>query len=155
VLVSDLIYRRATAADLPVLVAMLADDMLGRARERAEDPLPEAYRAGFAAIDADPHQLLLIAEAAGEIAGMLQLTFIPGISHMGAWRCQIEGVRVASSRRGQGTGAAMLRHAIGIARERGCRIVQLTTNKARADAKRFYEKLGFEPVHEGMKLTLD
>ncbi len=153
---SDLTYRRATADDLPTLVAMLADDMLGRARERAEDPLPEAYHAGFAAIDADrEHQLLLIAEAAGEIAGMLQLTFIPGISHRGAWRCQIEGVRVASSRRGQGTGEAMLRHAIDIARERGCRIVQLTTNKARADAKRFYEKLGFEPVHEGMKLTLD
>ncbi|WP_229743444.1 GNAT family N-acetyltransferase [Aliidongia dinghuensis] len=151
---SDLTYRRATATDLPALVAMLADDMLGQARERPEDPLPDAYRAGFAAIDEDPRQLLLVVERAGAIAGMLQLTFIPGISHMGAWRCQIEGVRVASTARGAGIGEAMLRHAIGVAREHGCRIVQLTTNKARADAKRFYERLGFEPAHEGMKLTL-
>ena len=150
----DLIYRPAVEADLSTLVAMLADDVLGQTRERAEEPLPEAYRQGFAAIAADPRQLLLVAEAAGEIAGMLQLTFIPGLSHMGAWRCQIEGVRVASARRGQGIGEAMLRHAIGIARTRGCRIVQLTTNKARGDAIRFYERLGFEPAHEGMKLTL-
>ena len=85
---------------------------------------------------------------------MLQLTCIPGLSHLGAWRCQIEGVRVAASARGQGIGRAMMRHALGIARQRGCRIVQLTTNKSRADAKRFYEQLGFEPAHEGMKLTL-
>jgi ribosomal protein S18 acetylase RimI-like enzyme len=152
--VSDLSFRRAVAADLPILVAMLADDVLGQARERPEDPLPEAYRAGFAAIEADPHQLLLVAERDGAIAGMLQLTCIPGISHMGAWRCQIEGVRVAAAARGQGIGQAMMRHALGLAREHGCRIVQLTTNKARADAKRFYEQLGFEPAHEGMKLTL-
>ena len=151
---SDLTYRRAVAADLPTLVAMLADDVLGRAREEASDPLPDAYRAGFAAIDTDPRQLLLIAEQDGAIAGMLQLTVIPGISHMGASRGQIEGVRVATALRGRGVGEAMLRHAIEIARERGCRIVQLTTNKARADAIRFYEKLGFEPAHEGMKLTL-
>ncbi len=149
-----LTYRRAVAADLPTLVAMLADDVLGQAREQASDPLPDAYHAGFAAIDADPRQLLLVAELDGAIAGMLQLTVIPGISHMGAWRGQIEGVRVATALRGHGVGAAMLRHAIEIARARGCRIVQLTTNKARADAIRFYEKLGFEPAHEGMKLTL-
>ena len=153
-LLSDLTYRRAVAADLPTLVAMLADDVLGQARERPEDPLPEPYRAGFAAIEADPNQLLLVVEKAGAIAGMLQLACIPGISHLGSWRCQIEGVRVATALRGHGIGQAMMRHAIGIARERGCRIVQLTTNKARADAKRFYEQLGFEPAHEGMKLTL-
>lgn len=151
---SDLTFRRAVAADLPTLVAMLADDVLGQARERPEAPLPRAYRDGFAAIDADPKQLLLVVERDGAIAGMLQLTCIPGISHLGAWRCQIEGVRVASAARGQGIGQAMMRHAIGIARQRGCHIVQLTTNKARADAKRFYEQLGFEPAHEGMKLAL-
>ena len=150
---SELTFRRAVAADLPTLVAMLADDVLGQARERAEDPLPREYLDGFAAIDADPKQLLLVAERDGIPAGMLQLTVIPGISHLGAWRCQIEGVRVASSARGQGIGQAMMRHALDIARERGCRIVQLTTNKSRADAKRFYEQLGFEPAHEGMKLT--
>jgi len=152
--VSDLTYRRAVAADLPTLVALLADDVLGRTRERAEDPLPEAYRAGFAAIEADPNQVLLVVERQGTLAGMLQLTCIPGISHLGAWRCQIEGVRVARAFRGQGIGQAMMRHALGIARERGCRIVQLTTNKSRTDARRFYERLGFEPAHEGMKLTL-
>ncbi|MDB5358992.1 MAG: family acetyltransferase [Rhodospirillales bacterium] len=151
---SDLTFRRAVPADLPTLVAMLADDVLGQARERPENPLPREYQDGFAAIDADPKQLLLVVERNGIIAGMLQLTCIPGISHMGAWRCQIEGVRVVSTARGQGVGQAMMRHAIGIARQRGCRIVQLTTNKARADAKRFYEQLGFEPAHEGMKLTL-
>ena len=98
--------------------------------------------------------MLLVAERDGAIAGMLQLTCIPGISHLGSWRCQIEGVRVASAARGQGVGQAMMRHALEIARERGCKIVQLTTNKSRADAKRFYEQLGFEPAHEGMKLTL-
>ncbi|HLZ65003.1 MAG TPA: GNAT family N-acetyltransferase [Aliidongia sp.] len=150
----DLTFRRAVVADLPILVAMLADDVLGQARERAVDPLPEPYLAGFAAIEADPNQLLLVAERAGSVVGMLQLTVIPGLSHLGAWRGQIEGVRVAAAQRGHGIGEAMLRHAIGIARARGCSIVQLTTNKARADAKRFYEKLGFEPAHEGMKLTL-
>jgi ribosomal protein S18 acetylase RimI-like enzyme len=151
---SDLTYRRAVAADLPTLVDMLADDVLGQARERPGEPLAEEYLKGFAAIDADPNQLLLIAEQGGTIAGMLQLTVIPGISHLGSWRGQIEGVRVAAAMRGQGIGEAMLRHAITLAGERGCKIVQLTTNKARADAKRFYEKLGFEPAHEGMKLTL-
>ncbi len=151
---SELTYRRAAAADLPTLVAMLADDMLGQARERPALPLDQRYLDGFAAIDADPNQLLLVVEAEGAIAGMLQITCIPGISHLGTWRCQIEGVRVAGNMRGRGIGQALLRHAIGIARERGCGIVQLTTNKARADAKRFYEQLGFEPAHEGMKLTL-
>jgi len=152
---SDLTFRRARAADLPTLVAMLADDILGQARERPELPLAQPYLDGFAAIDADPNQLLLVAELDGAIAGMLQITCIPGISHLGTWRCQIEGVRVASAMRGRGIGQALLRQAIEIARERGCGIVQLTTNKARADAKRFYEQLGFEPAHHGMKLTLD
>lgn len=151
---SDLIFRRAVAGDLPTLVAMLADDILGRHRERPEDPLPEAYLAGFAAIEAASNQYLLVAERAGTIVGTLQLTVIPGISHMGAWRGQIEAVRVAASARGQGVGQAMMRHAIGIARDHGCRMVQLTTNKARPDAKRFYEQLGFEAAHEGMKLML-
>jgi ribosomal protein S18 acetylase RimI-like enzyme len=150
----DLTFRRAVAADLPTLVAMLADDVLGQARERPGLPLAREYQEGFAAIDADPKQYLLIAEQDGAIAGMLQLTCIPGISHLGSWRCQIEGVRVATSLRGHGIGQAMMRHALTIARERGCKIVQLTTNKSRADAKRFYEQLGFEPAHEGMKLTL-
>jgi ribosomal protein S18 acetylase RimI-like enzyme len=151
---SDLTFRRAIAADLPTLVDMLADDVLGQAREKPGEPLAEEYTKGFAAIDADPNQVLLVAEQAGTIAGMLQLTVIPGISHLGSWRGQIEGVRVAATLRGRGIGEALLRHAIALAGDRGCTIVQLTTNKSRADAKRFYEKLGFEPAHEGMKLVL-
>ena len=150
----SLSFRPATRADVPVLVALLADDALGSKREGVADPLPQAYYDAFAAIDADPNNLLLIAESAGQIAGMLQITFIPYLTYQGGGRALIEGVRVAKSARRQGIGQALLTEAIDRARARGCLLVQLTTDKTRADALAFYERLGFRATHEGMKLHL-
>ncbi|ESR26248.1 GNAT family N-acetyltransferase [Lutibaculum baratangense] len=147
-------FRPATTDDLPQIVAMLADDALGREREDASVPLLPAYIEAFAAISADPNELLAVAESDGELVGCLQLSFLPGISHKGAWRGQIEGVRIAAVRRGTGLGREMISWAIERCRERGCRIVQLTTNASRTDARRFYESLGFEATHVGMKITL-
>lgn len=144
--------RRAVLADLPALVALLADDALGAARERPGDP---RYAAAFAAIDRDPNQLLAVALGdAGEPIGCLQLSFIPGLSRRGAWRGQIESVRIAASHRGGGLGRQMFDWAIQECRSHGCGLVQLTTDKARPDAMRFYERLGFKASHEGMKLDL-
>jgi ribosomal protein S18 acetylase RimI-like enzyme len=151
---TELTFRRAEAADLAAIVALLADDELGATREHLAEPLPAAYGAAFAAIDGDKNQLLLVGESAGRVVGCLQLSFLPGISHRGAWRAQIEAVRIASAMRGRGFGAAMIVHAIALARERGCRIVQLTTDKARPDALRFYRRLGFTASHDGLKLAL-
>ncbi len=150
-------FRRAEADDLAAIVALLADDGLGRRREDARLPLDQRYVAAFAAMDADPNQLLVVAtEGApgGGVIGYLQLTFIPGLSRKGQWRGQIESVRVAAARRGGGIGRAMLAWSIERCRERGCGLVQLTTDKTRADARRFYEGLGFVASHEGMKLAL-
>lgn len=143
--------RRATAADLDAIVAMLADDMLGAAREKPGDP---AYAAAFRAIESDPNQLLAVAEEEGRVVGCLQLSFIPGLSRLGMWRGQIESVRIAASHRGAGLGRRMFEWAIEQCRARGCGLVQLTTDKARPDARRFYESLGFAASHEGMKLAL-
>lgn len=146
--------RRAGAEDLPAIVALLADDALGATREDLSIPLNPRYAQAFAAVDRDPNQLLAVVERAGAVAGCMQLSFLPGLSRLGAWRGQIEGVRVAASERGSGVGAMMMEWAIGRCRERGCQIVQLTTDKSRTDAHRFYERLGFRATHEGMKLTL-
>jgi ribosomal protein S18 acetylase RimI-like enzyme len=145
--------RRATAADLPALVALLADDELGARREAADGDLT-AYRAAFELVAADPAHLLIAAVANGAIVGTLQLSFLPGLSRRGALRAQIEGVRVASSVRSRGVGEAMLSWAVEEAGRRGCALVQLTTDKARGDAHRFYERLGFLATHEGLKLPL-
>lgn len=147
--------RDATRDDVPTIVAMLADDTLGRSRERFEDPLPQPYWDAFAAIEADPNNRILVAEIDGMVVACLQLTFIPGLSRLGAERAQIESVRVASTQRGSGLGRKLIEAAIAIARQRGSQIVQLTTDKARSDARRFYESLGFAASHDGMKLNLD
>ncbi|WP_137180253.1 GNAT family N-acetyltransferase [Roseomonas sp. AR75] len=147
-------FRAATEDDLPAIVEMLADDPLGREREAPGMPLAAAYRAAFAAIDADANQLLAVAEDAEGVVGTLQVSFIPGLSHTGAWRGQIEGVRIAARRRGSGLGAAMIEWAVAQCRARGCRMVQLTTSKSRGDAQRFYDRLGFRATHEGYKLSL-
>jgi GNAT superfamily N-acetyltransferase len=133
---------------------MLADDALGAAREDAGLPLDPGYIRAFAAIAADPNQMLAVAEEDGVVVGTLQLTFIPGLSYKGAWRGQIEAVRVAASRRGQGLGARMIRWALDECRARGCRLVQLSTNMSRTDAHRFYERLGFSRSHFGYKLDV-
>lgn len=149
-----LTFRRAAGADLPAIVALLADDELGAMREDAGLPLDGRYGAAFAAIDADPNQLLVVAECRGRIAGCLQITFIPGLTRKGMWRGQIEGVRVARGQRGEGVGRQMFAWAIAECRRRGCGFVQLTTDKGRPDAHRFYAALGFVASHEGFKLAL-
>jgi GNAT superfamily N-acetyltransferase len=150
----DPTFRRATVADLPVIVALLADDELGRTREDASLPLDARYVDAFGAIDRDPNQLLVVGVRGDIVIGCMQLTFIPGVSRLGMWRALIESVRVASSERGRGAGRAMFEWAFGECRRRGCELVQLTTDKRRDDARRFYESLGFEPTHDGMKKAL-
>lgn len=148
------VFREATHNDLPQLVSMLADDELGAQREDPSHPLNPAYEEAFAHLDADPNNVLIVAEVAGEAVGMMQLTFIPYLTHTGSWRCLVEGVRVAAGQRGQGLGAALLRHAIEAARARNCRLLQLTSDKRRPEALRFYRSLGFNATHEGFKLPL-
>jgi len=146
--------RPATREDVPTIVRLLADDPLGATRERYGDPLPDAYWAAWGAIEADPNQLVIVAELVGAVVGVLQLSCIPGLTRLGMWRAQIEGVRIDRTRRGAGIGEILVTWAIGEARRRGCGLIQLTTDKSRPDAHRFYERLGFVASHEGMKLTL-
>jgi len=146
--------RKATSADVAAIVAMLADDGLGAKREDASLPLRDEYLNAFAAIDADPNQFLAVVEHDGRIIGCMQLSFIPGLSRLGQWRGQIESVRIASDIRGGGIGRQMIEWAIEKCRERGCGLVQLTTDKSRSDALRFYQSLGFTDSHEGLKLSL-
>jgi len=151
---SDLIFRPARRGDLERVVQLLFDDPLGSRREVFADPLPAGYVAAFEAIEADPNNELVVVEHAGEVVGVLQLTFIPGITLQGAWRAQIEGVRVAAGLRSSGVGRRMFLWAIHRAAERDCQLLQLTSDKARPDAIRFYKSLGFVASHEGMKLSL-
>jgi GNAT superfamily N-acetyltransferase len=146
--------RRASAADLPAIVRMLADDALGAQRENYTLPLPESYGQAFASIDADPNNELIVAELAGQVIGVMQLTFIPYLTYRGSWRALIEGVRVDASQRGAGIGRQMFEWAIERARQRGCHMVQLTSDKKRPDAIRFYQSLGFVASHEGFKLHM-
>ena len=147
-------FRRATRADLDALVRLLADDPLGAQRECYRSPLPRAYLDAFAAIDTDPNNELVVACSDGRVVGLMQLTFVPGLTLQGGWRALVEGVRIDAGMRSRGLGRTMFEWAIARARERGCRLIQLTTDKSRPDAKRFYESLGFVASHEGMKLQL-
>ncbi|HET6503859.1 MAG TPA: GNAT family N-acetyltransferase [Amycolatopsis sp.] len=148
--------RRARRDDVPAIVRMLADDHLGARRESLDDLEP--YLDAFAAIDTDPNQLLAVVEdedeGAGGVVGTLQLTFIPGLSRRGATRVLVEAVRVDASRRGSGLGTTLLKWAIDEARRRGCALVELTSDKSRSGAHRFYERLGFRASHTGFKLFL-
>ena len=150
------IFRDARREDVPVIVAMLADDFLGADREAGggEAAVDDAYFAAFDQIESDPRNRLIVAESGGRIAGTLQLTLLPGLSRHGMLRAQIEAVRVAAWTRGQGLGRQMIAWALDEARRAGCGLVQLTSDKRRADAIRFYRSLGFEPSHEGLKLSL-
>lgn len=150
----QLSFRDATEADLPAIVAMLADDFRGSTREDASLPLDRGYFDAFAAIETSPNQRLIVAVEGGQIVGTLQLLFVPAISRKGSWRGQIEGVRIARERREQGLGEAMVRWAVGECRARGCALVQLTSDNSRTDAHRFWERLGFAPSHRGFKMML-
>lgn len=147
-----LIFRPATEADLPAIVAMLADDHLGSQRESPDDLIP--YLAALDAITDDPRLMQVICERDREIAGTMQLSITPGLSRKGMSRMQIEGVRVSSATRGGGIGGQMIEWAIDYAREHNCGLVELTTDKSREDAHRFYDRLGFEQSHYGYKLKL-
>jgi GNAT superfamily N-acetyltransferase len=146
--------RRAIEGDVAAIVALLADDPLGAAREDVSMPPADAYTRAFHAIDADPNQYLAVMTDDGAVVGTLQLTFIAGLSRKGALRGQIEAVRVAAGKRGAGLGQGLFEWAIAECRARGCRTVQLTTDRSRADAHRFYERLGFAASHIGYKLAL-
>lgn len=150
----ELTFRPAEKSDIPSLVALLSDDPLGKTRERAQHHDLSPYEQAFADIQSDQGQFLCVVEDQGQIVGTLQLSVIPGLSRRGAKRGQIEAVRVHRDRRGEGIGEAMFRWAIEECRSRGCTLVQLTTDKSRSDAHRFYDRLGFEASHVGYKLSL-
>jgi ribosomal protein S18 acetylase RimI-like enzyme len=153
-MMSGTTIRPARREDVPAIVVLLADDSLGGERETNSHPLPAAYWQAFDDIAAQPGNFLLVAERGGAVVGCLQLTIIPGLSRRGMKRGLVEAVRVAAACRGQGVGEELVRHAIEIARAEGCGLVQLTSDKSRPDAHRFYERLGFVASHVGMKRGL-
>jgi len=150
----ELEFRAAREDDLANLVRLLADDDLGARREDTSAPLNQRYTDAFRQIDKDPNNALTVVESDGELVGMLQLTFIPYLTHTGSWRCLIEGVRIARAHRGKGLGSRFINWAVDRARQRQCAIVQLTSDKQRPDAIRFYQSLGFVASHEGFKFRL-
>jgi GNAT superfamily N-acetyltransferase len=150
---ADIIFREARADDIPAIVALLADDPLGAAREDAGNLT--VYRRAFATMSAQQGNMMLVAEQAGRVVGCLQLTIIPGLSRRGVTRALIEGVRVAAESRGLRIGERLIGHAIDLARQAGCGLIQLTSDNSRGDAHRFYERLGFVASHVGFKLALD
>jgi ribosomal protein S18 acetylase RimI-like enzyme len=150
---TSLRIRPAGRGDVAAIVAMLADDALGRGRERIEDPLPAGYFQAFERVERDPNIQLVVAEGErGEVIGCLQLCILPGLSSQGASRGLIEDVRVASHCRSRGIGEQLLRWAIAEAQSNGCRLVELLTHNTRVDAQRFYKRLGFAASHVGMTL---
>jgi len=151
---SEVVFRLAKREDLSSIVRMLAEDDLGSQRERSEEPLPESYTMAFEKIETDSNHELIVAELNGAVIGTLHLMFLPSISFQGGLRAQVESVRVDKLYQGQGIGSAMMKWTIERARKRGAQIVQLTTHQSRAEAHRFYERLGFKGTHLGMKLSL-
>jgi ribosomal protein S18 acetylase RimI-like enzyme len=150
---SQVTIRPAKRDDVGAIVGMLADDPLGSARERIEQPLPESYFQAFEALDRDPNIELVVAQdGEGAVVGCLQLCILPGLSSQGASRGLIEDVRVASHCRGRGIGEEMVQWAVGQARAKGCKLVELLTHHTRVDAQRFYERLGFARSHVGMTM---
>lgn len=148
-------FRDARVEDVACIVRLYADDALGSTREVVSDPPDDRYLRAFREIDSDPRHRLIVVEEEGELIATLQLSFLPHLVLRGGERAQIEAVRVRADRRGSGLGEAVIAWAIDQARDRGCRLVQLTTNAKRTDARRFYERLGFEASHSGMKLALE
>lgn len=147
-------FRRAELTDLAAIVALLADDPIGRQREIVGLPVHSDYVAAFDAISTDPSEFLVVADQGGKVVGCLQISFLPGLSRRGALRGQIESVRIADEARGQGIGQRMIEWAVLTCKQRGCTLVQLTTDMKRPDALRFYEKLGFVASHTGCKLEI-
>ena len=151
---TPLTFRDAARAALPTIVRLLAEDQIGGRADDPSEPLDSAYFAAFEAIERDPNQRLIVAEIDRAIIGTMQLTLLPGLLNRGAWRGQIEAVRVAADQRSLGLGARMIDWALGWFRERGCFMAQLTSNNDRARAHAFYERLGWAKSHAGFKLYL-
>ena len=151
---ADLNLRLATEHDVQGIRALLGDDKLGQSREDMSSGGLKKYLTAFAAIEQSPDNELWVADSNGAIVGTWQVTYIPYLSRGGNTRCLIEAVRTASQCRGQGVGKQMMEFALDQARRRGCLLAQLTTDKTRKDAHRFYQKLGFQSTHEGMKIQL-
>ena len=149
-----LTYRTARPDDLPFIIGLIIEDSVVVTEDRAEDAMDEDYRAALAAIDADPNEEMWIVERDGIAVGCFQLSFLPGLMRRGMWRGQIEVVHVSADARNLGIGSEMMRWALARCREKGCGMVQLTSNKKRTDAHRFYERLGFARSHEGFKYYL-
>jgi ribosomal protein S18 acetylase RimI-like enzyme len=150
---SPVTIRRARRDDVSVIVKMLADDPLGSARERIEEPLPASYFRAFEALEKDPNIQLVVAEGRdGVVVGCLQLCILPGLSSQGASRGLLEDVRVAAHCRSRGIGQSLVQWAVAEARGRGCKLVELLTHHTRVDAQRFYKRLGFQASHVGMTL---
>src|SRR6185312_4779626 len=150
---SSIAIRRAHRDDVGTIVAMLADDPLGSARERLENPLPQSYFQAFEAVDRDPNvQLVVAQDGNANVVGCLQLCILPGLSSQGASRALIEDVRVATACRSRGIGEQLVQWAVAEARKRDCKLVELLTHQTRIDAQRFYVRLGFQPSHVGMTL---
>jgi ribosomal protein S18 acetylase RimI-like enzyme len=148
-----IIVRPAGRGDVLAIVTMLADDALGRGRERIEDPLPQSYFDAFEAVSRDPNIQLMVADnGEGRVVGCLQLCILPGLSSQGASRALIEDVRVASEVRSRGIGELLVQWAVTEAKARGCKLVELLTHHTRVDAQRFYKRLGFADSHVGMTL---
>lgn len=150
----ELVFRQALEIDLPILIQMLADDQLGTDREDASIPINKAYLSAFKVINDDQNNELIVVESGESIIGMLQLTFIPYLTYKGSWRCLVEGVRVHKDYRGHGHGTQLFKWAIQRARQQKCKMIQLTSNKQRTQAIKFYESLGFKASHEGFKMSL-
>ena len=150
---SEITFRTAVESDLPAIIAMLADDDIGENRELTGDVAPE-YRAAFEAMSKEHYNKYLLAEIDGKIVGSLQLAFVPGLSRKGTKRAIVESVRVRSSLRGQNIGTALMKEAIRLAREGGCGLIQLDSDKRRPRAHLFYRRLGFEQSHAGFKKAL-
>ena len=148
-------FREAIEKDITGLVNLLADDELGATREDISMPLNQRYSDAFNNIAQDPNNELTVVESDGELVGMLQLTFIPYLTHTGSWRCLVESVRIASNYRGRGLGTEFMNWVIERARMKHCSIVQLTSDKQRPEALKFYQSLGFKATHEGFKLRLE
>lgn len=147
-------FRTATLNHLPAIVRLLADDEFGATRENYKEPLPKEYYDAFAMIEQQIGNSIIVALDDNKVIGCLQLTIIPGIARLGTIRGQIEGVRIDRDYRGKGVGESLFRYAINEAKIMGCEMIQLTTDKKRKEAHRFYERLGFVASHDGMKLTL-
>ncbi len=149
-----MLFREASREDLSAIIDMLIDDEIAQTREKVSNNPDHSYVDAFNAVEREPNHRLIVLEINGQIAGCMQLSYIPGLSRRGMWRGQIESVRIHRNFRGRGLGEKFFEWAIDECKKRGCGIVQLTTDKRRIDASRFYERLGFVASHEGMKLGL-